>query len=150
MNKVSGITKLESVPPTVELPVTVAAIDDDPESLQLLRDALRSEDLRLVTAANPADGLRLVAAHHPDIVLLDLVMPGVTGMGLLERILAAEPRAAVILITGHYSTESAVEAVQKGASDYLTKPLSVAMLRARVARLAEETRRAPAEPPPRR
>jgi DNA-binding NtrC family response regulator len=141
MRKGASLTKPDLTASAVESPLTIVAIDDDSESLELLRDALRSQDLRLLTAANPADGLRFVAEHHPDIVLLDLVMPGVTGMDLLERILAAEPRAGVILITGHYSTESAVEAIQKGASDYLTKPVSIAMLRERVGRLADETRR---------
>ncbi len=77
-------------------------------------------------------------------VLLDLVMPGIRGFDMLEWIIAADPGAEVILMTAHYSTESAVEAIQKGASDYLNKPLSVEKLRRRIAVLlaeAEERRR---------
>ena len=122
-------------------PVTVVAIDDDAESLELYRDVLRGEGLRVLTATSPEDGMGLVTRERPQIVLLDLIMPGVGGMDLLERILAFEPRTDVILITGHYSTESAVEAIRKGASDYLTKPISVGSLRERLGRFADEARR---------
>ena len=82
---------------------------------------------------------------RPQIVLLDLVMPKIGGTELLERIVAVDPGTDVILMTGHYSPESAVEAIQKGASDYLTKPLDLEKLRQRIGTLlgeAEERRRA--------
>jgi DNA-binding NtrC family response regulator len=68
-------------------------------------------------------------------VLLDLVMPKIGGMEVLERIVAVDPGVDVILITAHYSAESAVEAIQKGASDYLTKPLDLEKLRSRIKNL---------------
>src|SRR2546422_5378422 len=67
-------------------------------------------------------------------------MPKVGGMELLERILEAAPATNVMLMTGHYSTEAAVEAIQKGAYDYLNKPLSVEKLRQRVDQLMAEAR----------
>ena len=85
--------------------------------------------------------MELVYRHRPQIVLLDLVLPGVSGMELLKRILEFAPGADVLLITGHYSTESAVEALQQGASDYLNKPLSVSVLRQRVGKLVAEVQR---------
>src|SRR5579859_1134872 len=121
--------------------VTLVAVDDDAESLNLIRDALPFNDLQILSATSPAEGLQLVYDCRPDIVLLDLVMPGLGGMELLERILAFAPEIDVILITGHYSTESAVEAVQKGASDYLNKPLSISGLRQRIRKLMEEIQR---------
>jgi len=117
------------------------AIDDDPKSLELIQDALSRSDLSIMTATDPAAGLELVLRRRPQIVLLDLVMPGTDGIQVLERILAAAPMTEVILITGHYSTESAVEAIRKGASDYLTKPLSIARLRERIDSLIEEQHR---------
>jgi DNA-binding NtrC family response regulator len=72
------------------------------------------------------------------------MMPGVHGWEMLESIMAADPGAEVILMTAHYSTDSAVDAIQKGACDYLTKPLSIEKLRRRIALLlseAEERRR---------
>lgn len=122
--------------------VQLLAIDDDPKSLELIQDALQRDDLTILTATDPAAGLELVRLWHPQIVLLDLIMPGMDGIRVLERILAAAPMTEVILITGHYSAESAVEAIRKGASDYLTKPLSIARLRERIdALIVEQCRR---------
>jgi len=66
-------------------------------------------------------------------------MPGVSGMDLLEQIVAIDPRTEVILMTGYYAAESAVEAIHKGAADYLTKPLDIAALQNRVSKLIERT-----------
>lgn len=117
------------------------AIDDTPENLELISDALAQEGLRIFTAGDAATGFELFSRHHPPIVLLDLVMPNVKGMELLERIVAADPGTDVILMTAHYSTDSAVEAIQKGACDYMTKPLDVEKLRRRVASLLAEAER---------
>ena len=68
-------------------------------------------------------------------------MPQMSGMEALERIRDDAPETDIILITGFYSTDSAVEAIRKGACDYLTKPLSVALLRERIGKLIDEARR---------
>jgi DNA-binding NtrC family response regulator len=65
-------------------------------------------------------------------VLSDIVMPKMNGMELLSRILEVDPAIDVILMTAHYSTEAAVEAIKKGACDYLTKPISLPVLRERI------------------
>ncbi len=121
--------------------VTLLAVDDDPKSLELIQDALAREELTILTASDPVTGVELAAQRHPEIVLLDLVMPGMNGIEVLERILQATPATEVILITGHYSAESAVEAIRKGAADYLTKPLCLAQLRERVGGLIAEFER---------
>lgn len=113
-------------------------IDDTPQSLEFAVEALVQKGLQILTAGDADAGWNLFLSMRPQIVLLDLVMPKVSGMELLERIVAADPGADVILMTGHYSTESAVEAIQKGASDYLTKPLDLAKLRQRIRTLMEE------------
>ena len=123
-----------------ELPILLLAIDDDPQSLEFVKDALTQENLEILTTTDPELGLELVLRRHPRIVLLDLVMPKIGGMELLERILEADPGTNVMLMTGHYSTEAAVEAIQKGAYDYLNKPLSVEKLRQRVDQLMAEAR----------
>ncbi len=109
------------------------AIDDDPQTLSLISDALEDSGLEIITAENPETGFDLFVQARPRVVLLDYVLPRVTGLELLERLLAADPAANVIVITGHYSTESAIEAIQKGACDYLTKPLDFQRLRDRIA-----------------
>ena len=121
-------------------PVTLVAIDDDPRALELITEGVGQEGLEVLTASDPEEGLRLVLRHRPQIVLLDLVMPKLTGMELLERIAEAAPETDVILITANYSTESAVEAIHKGACDYLNKPVSFDLLNRRIAKLIEEAR----------
>jgi len=109
-------------------------IDDDPSAIQLVAKVLERESFRVHGATSGTAGLDLVARWLPPIVLLDLVLPGIAGMELLEQILAIDRGIDVILVTGHYSTDSAVEAIQKGAYDYLTKPLPIERLRQKLAK----------------
>jgi DNA-binding NtrC family response regulator len=122
-------------------PIKLLAIDDDPQSLELVTEALSDDGLQILTAEDPETGLELVRRERPQIVLSDIVMPKLNGMELLGRILEVEPATDVILMTAHYSTDAAVEAIKKGACDYLTKPLSIAVLRERVEKLAADARR---------
>jgi DNA-binding NtrC family response regulator len=126
--------------PADEVAVTLLAIDDDPQSLELITEALSQRGLDILTATDPDQGLKLVLRRRPQIVLLDLVMPGISGMQLLERLIDIDPGVDVILMTAHYSTESAVEAIQKGACDYLNKPLCIAALRERIDKLIGDAR----------
>ncbi len=111
------------------------AIDDDAQNLEIIQLALEREGLEIQTSQDPEEGFEKFLRTRPRIVLLDLVMPKVSGIEILERIVSVDPGAEVILITAHYSAESAVEAIQKGASDYLTKPLEIDKLRSRIAHL---------------
>src|ERR1700730_801822 len=113
-------------------------IDDDPLAIELVTDALESEPFRVCGATNAESAVDFVRQRRPPIVLLDLVMPEVTGLELLERILSIDPGTDVILLTGHYSTDSAVESIQKGAYDYLTKPLPVERLRQKLTKWLED------------
>jgi DNA-binding NtrC family response regulator len=119
----------------------LAVIDDDPQNLKLIKFVLANEGLEIHVASDPESGMELIKKMHPQIVLLDLVMPGVQGMEMLERIVDFDPGIDVILMTGFYSTESAVEAIQKGATDYFPKPFSNEKLRQRIGQLAEDARR---------
>jgi DNA-binding NtrC family response regulator len=121
--------------------VSLLIVDDNPASLDLLATALEQPDLRILTAGDPEDALDLVFEKHPDIVLTDLVMPKMSGLELLERIAAFDTAIDVILMTAHYSTESAVEAIRKGASDYLNKPISIPAVRQRIGTMIEDARR---------
>ena len=121
--------------------VSLLVIDDNPGSVELLSSALAQPGLEILTASNPKEGLDLFRNRRPQVVLTDLVMPQMSGMEVLERIVEIDPATDVILMSAHYSTESAVEAVKKGASDYLNKPLSLDPLRERIGRLVEEVRK---------
>jgi DNA-binding NtrC family response regulator len=121
--------------------IKLLAIDDNSENLALIATSLESESLEILTENDAEVGFETFLRVRPRIVLLDMVMPQVNGMELLERIVAVDPGVDVILITAHYSTDSAVEAIQKGACDYLTKPLDVEKLRSRIAGLVLEAAR---------
>jgi DNA-binding response OmpR family regulator len=116
------------MPPTVKL----VAVDDTPSNLELLSESLQQDGLTIFTETDPEEGLELVYREHPQIVLLDLVMPKMTGLEMLERIVEFDPAIDVILMTAQYGTETAVEAIQKGAGDYLNKPVSISLLRNRI------------------
>jgi DNA-binding NtrC family response regulator len=123
-------------------PITLIAIDDDPDMLQLVSAALRSEEgLTLLTFTNPVEALDAVRKRRPDIVLVDLMMPALSGMDVLVRIVGIDAGIEVILMTAYYSTESVLEAISKGASDYLNKPFTPEQLRERVAPRIEEAKR---------
>ena len=121
--------------------VSLLVIDDNAGSLELLSTALAQPGLEILTASDPEEGLDLFRSRRPQVVLTDLVMPQMSGMEVLERIVEIDPATDVILMSAHYSTESAVEAVKKGASDYLNKPISIDPLRERIGELVEEVRR---------
>ncbi len=121
-----------------ETGLKLLVIDDESQNLELIEAALAQQGLEILTTTDPEAGLALFQEEHPEIILLDLVMPKLSGMNLLEQIIASDPGAEVILMTGHYSAESAVEAIRKGAADYLTKPLDIVALRARVLALVKE------------
>jgi DNA-binding NtrC family response regulator len=120
---------------TTPIFLKLLAIDDNADNLELIASALQREELKILTSQDPEEGLQIFLRERPRIVLLDLVMPKIGGIELLEKIVSVDPGAEVILITAHYSTESAVEAIQKGASDYLTKPLDIERLRSRISSL---------------
>jgi DNA-binding NtrC family response regulator len=121
--------------------LSLLIIDDNPGSLEMLSSALAQPDLEILTALDPEEGLDLVHSRHPQIVLTDLIMPHLSGMEVLDRIMEFDPATEVILMTAHYSTESAVEAIKKGASDYLNKPVSIAALREKIGTVVEIARK---------
>jgi DNA-binding NtrC family response regulator len=114
------------------------AIDDSPENLELITAALANERVEILTASDPEVGFETFLRVRPRIILLDLVMPRVSAMALLERIVVIDPGVSIILINGNDSVDSAVEAIQKGACDYLTRPLDLEKLRGRIASLMRE------------
>ena len=120
--------------------VTLLAIDDDPVSLELAKEALDQEGLEIIVSNDPRAGLEIATRRRPEIVLLDMIMPGMNGLEVLDRILEAAPETNVMLLTGHYTPELAVEAIRKGASDYLNKPVSLPLLRERVGQVVAEAR----------
>ncbi len=123
---------------SLNLRLKLLVIDDNAETLRLVQDALSSDELEIFTAGDPETGLGIFFRQRPHIVLVDLVMPKMNGMQVLQTLMAADPAVEVILITAHYSTESAVEAIQLGACNYLTKPLNFEKVRQQIERIRME------------
>src|SRR5579872_3412490 len=121
--------------------IALVAIDDEPQNLDLISSALEEIPIEVRTFTDPEEGLAYVLRTRPQLVVLDLMMPKLNGMQVLESIISTDPGIEVFLLTGNYSTDAAVEAIQKGASDYLTKPLDIGKFRARIKAFVDEQTR---------
>jgi two-component system nitrogen regulation response regulator GlnG len=113
---------------------SLLVIDDKASILQAFRRAFRDPEVTLYTASSGGEGLELVVRHGPDVVILDVYLPDLSGLEVFRRIRQHSARIPVILITGHGTTETAIEAMKLGAFDYLLKPLDVEQLQALVSR----------------
>ena len=121
-------------------PARVLVVDDLKGVRQLLRSVLAKADYEVLEAEDGRRGLDLIRAESPDVVLLDIRMPGLDGFAVLERALAADPELPVVMVTAYADTDSAVQAMQRGAYDYLSKPFSHAEVLAVVERAVERRR----------
>jgi nitrogen regulation protein NR(I) len=99
------------------------AIDDEPLILDCLRYALAGDQLSVATARTAAEGLSLFRERRPDAVIADVRLPDMSGLDLFQELHSLDPKVPVILITGHGTSATAIEAMRRGAFEYLTKPL---------------------------
>ncbi|HLE45025.1 MAG TPA: response regulator, partial [Methylomirabilota bacterium] len=104
-------------------PARVLVVDDDPDFCEALRDRLEAWGCHAQLAGSGSEALRLTREEPPALVLLDLVLPGMDGMAVLETLRREEPEVVVIVITAHGTIARAVEAMKKGAYDFVTKPI---------------------------
>ena len=126
--------------------VRVLAVDDDPQALRYVRDALASAGYTPVVTGDPAEALRLVAEEKPDLVLLDLMLPGTDGIELMKDILTAGD-VPVIFVSAYGRDELIARAFDMGAVDYVVKPFSPTELAARIrAALRKRAASEPSEP----
>src|SRR5579872_6030206 len=93
--------------------LSIVIVDDNPGSLELLDTALSREGVAIHTASRPSSALELVRQVRPQLVLTDLVMPEMTGLDLLNRIMEFAPATDVVLMTAHYTTETAVRSEER-------------------------------------
>ena len=105
--------------------VRILVVDDEQSVTDLLYEDLASEGYNCVAVATGEDALMKLPNYRADVVLLDLRLPGVSGMDVLREIKSTCPRTAVIVITGAEDIETAVEAMKTGAVDYITKPFEL-------------------------
>jgi PAS domain S-box-containing protein len=113
----------------------ILLIDDEPDILRVLSRSLETDGYAVACARTGAEGIAAFEAERADIVVTDIKMPGMDGIEVLKHIKARDPDSEVVIITGHGDIDSAVEALQFGASDFINKPvrdeaLSIALKRA--------------------
>jgi two-component system nitrogen regulation response regulator GlnG len=113
---------------------SLLVIDDKASILKAFRRAFGDSDVTLYTASSGTEGLQLVTHQRPDVVILDIYLPDLSGLEVFRCIRRQNAQIPVIFITGHGTTEMAIEAMKLGAFDYLLKPLDVEQLQGLVAR----------------
>jgi len=118
----------------------ILIVDDDKTFRSVTRNLLEEEGYLPEVAASAHEGMTLIKEKHYDLVLSDLVMPGVGGLEFLEHIKSHQPSTPVVMITGYASVNSAVEAMKRGAEDYLTKPCGNDELLIKIRRALEKSR----------
>ncbi|MBC8873880.1 MAG: sigma-54-dependent Fis family transcriptional regulator [Planctomycetes bacterium] len=120
-------------------------VDDETSVHQLFQSVFGRLSWEVVTAVSGAEALDAVRSSRPDVAMLDIVLPDASGLDIFRQIQQLDPKLPVIIITGHGRSETAIQAMQLGALDYLTKPLNVGELR-KVVKRGIEIRRLMNEP----
>ncbi len=115
-------------------------VDDEPLICHSFSRTFAGPETEVVTAGTVAEGWRRVLADGPDVIVTDLQLPDGTGLDLFERVRAADPKRPVVFITAHGTTETTIEAMKRGAFDYLTKPLDLEQVSGVLARAFEAAR----------
>ena len=118
----------------VNVPVArILVIADNPAIVDILVTYLRGEGYGMLGAPTSDEGLKLVILSRPDLVLLDILMPGLNGVDVLKRIRSIAPTTKVIMVTGNGDLRLAREALELGALAYIDKPFDLAYLKRVVA-----------------
>jgi two-component system, OmpR family, response regulator ResD len=146
----------ESVGPAATIAVmadssksTVLVVDDEPTILDVVGRYMERAGYETHRAADGPEALRLAAAHRPDLVVLDLMLPGIDGIEVMRQLHEAPgPRIAVILLTARGEESDRLVGLRQGADDYVVKPFSPAELTARVGAVLRRVSPADEEAPP--
>jgi DNA-binding response OmpR family regulator len=127
---------------------TVLVVDDEPRIVDFLAENLRADDYSVITAADGGAALDLLGRSRPDVVLLDVVLPDMTGYEVCRRVRAGDgiregwdPHLPIIMLSAKAESTDRVRGLQRGADDYVTKPFHYPELLARIDALLKRTRR---------
>ena len=118
----------------------ILVVDDEERIRDACTMVLEEEGYELATADSGELGLKMIQEHHFDVILLDLMMPNLSGLEVLPQIKDQHPDTAVIVITGYATVEHSIEAMKKGAFDFIPKPFTPDQLRTIVAKSIKYTR----------
>jgi len=120
---------------------TILIVDDEKDLCTVLSDSLSQDRYRVVTAFNGKTALQIAKKEKPDLMLLDIKMPGMDGIEVLKKIKKMREELAVIMFTAFGTLETAREAMKLGAYDYVTKPVDLFLLKSLVKEvLGEESK----------
>jgi len=128
------------------LAMKVLLIEDEPKMLRSLRRGLEEHGMEMDEAADGPSGLHLAEQNEYAVIVSDVIMPGMTGIELLQQLRASGKQTPIILLTALGQTDEKVAGFEAGADDYLTKPFEFRELLARIQALAR--RSSPIQPPP--
>ena len=106
----------------------VLLVDDEVDFLDTLSERMRTRGMEVSTSSSGAEALKKVEQESYDVIILDLMMPGVDGLEALKILKAKKPELQVILLTGHATVEKGIEAMKLGAMDFLEKPTDLSLL----------------------
>jgi two-component system response regulator MprA len=111
---------------------TVLVVDDDAKLQRMLQRTLAYEGFQVRSATNGFEALAQVQSQKPDVIVLDWLMPGLDGLGVLEHLRTAGDRTLILMLTARDAVENRVEGLESGADDYLVKPFAPSELLARI------------------
>jgi len=100
----------------------VVIVDDAPDTLEIISKLLQFEGFHVLTAASGEEGVQKVEETHPEVVLMDISLPGIDGTEALRRIKQTHPLTIVIMLTAYATVENAIRALKEGAADFVRKP----------------------------
>jgi two-component system OmpR family response regulator len=134
-----GGTSMASPGDTETAEARLLVVDDEPNIVELLSASLRFAGFEVVTATNGQQALTMIASYQPDLVVLDVMMPGIDGFEVVRRMRESHQRIPVLFLTAKDATEAKITGLTLGADDYITKPFS---LEEAIARIRAVLRRA--------
>ncbi|MFD5598490.1 response regulator transcription factor [Leucobacter sp. NPDC058333] len=117
-------------------PVRAVVVDDERNLTELLTMALTAEGWLVESAANGQEALNVIREHAPDVVVLDVMMPGIDGLDVLRRLRAAGNDVPVLFLTAKDAVDDRIEAITAGGDDYVTKPFNLQEVIARLRGMA--------------
>ncbi len=123
----------------------ILVVDDEPSVLSLFARVFEKDGFEVCTESDGASALDVISKQSPDLAMLDVLLPDMTGLELFRRVQQCDAKLPVVFITGGGSSDTAIEAMQMGALDYLVKPLDLSQVRA-VVKQGLEVRRLMSEP----
>jgi DNA-binding response OmpR family regulator len=118
----------------------ILIVDDDPSVTSVLRRGLNYEAFAVDVAASGEEALEIARERYPDLVILDVMMPGLDGLEVLTRLRAADEHLPVLMLTAKDRDSDLIAGLERGADDYLTKPFTFKVLLARVRALLRRSK----------